>query len=85
MAKSLRGLCGRLLETQGATDVHCANSTAPRSFVHVAFRKTYGTGEVRDSNTQGMMRYSRRIAHCRIRPPEPSRRRLPPQLTLFPK
>lgn len=40
------------------TDVHCSNSTAPRSFVQVAFLETDGTGEVRDSHGQGMMRYS---------------------------
>ena len=40
------------------TDVHCGNSTAPRSFVQVAFLNTDGSGEVRDSHGQGVMRYS---------------------------
>ena len=40
------------------TDVHCANSTAPRSFVQVASLETDRTGEVRDSHGHGMMRYS---------------------------
>ncbi len=40
------------------TDVHCGNSTAPRSFVQVAFLDEDGTGEVRDSHGRGTMRYT---------------------------
>ena len=39
------------------TDVHCNNSAAPRNFVQVLFIPTDGSGRVRDTHGQGVLRY----------------------------
>lgn len=39
------------------TDVHCGLSTAPRSFVQVAFLNSSEGGEVADSHGSGVIRY----------------------------
>lgn len=39
------------------TDVHCGLSSAPRSFVQVAFLESAGAGEVSDSHGSGALRY----------------------------
>ena len=39
------------------TDIHCGISTAPRSFVHVAFMEVNGSGSIADSHGSGTLEY----------------------------
>ena len=39
------------------TDIHCGISTAPRSFVHVAFMEVNGSGSIADSHGSGTLEH----------------------------
>ena len=39
------------------TDIHCGISTAPRSFVHVAFMEVNGSGSIADSHGSRTLEY----------------------------